>query len=66
VVWDPENDTGCQMLGYCERIEDLSVMDGFSREGEKASSLPQVERKLFVRVNKVIHFSHAPHSDVEE
>lgn len=66
VVWDPQIDTGYQILGSCEKIEDLSVMDGFSSEAEDDTPLPQVERKIAVKVSKVIHFSHAPHGDVEE
>jgi hypothetical protein len=66
VIWDPKRDTGFQVLGVCERVEDLSIMDGLSPELESEPPLPQVERKILVRVNKVIHFSQAPHSDVEE
>lgn len=66
VIWNPDNDKGYQILGHCEKVEDLSMMDGFSPESEKEAPLPQVERKIFVRVNKILHFSQAPHSDVEE
>jgi hypothetical protein len=66
VVWDPESDTGYQILGNCEKVEDLSMMDGLSPELEKKDPLPQVERKILVRVSKVVRFSYAPHSDVEE
>jgi len=66
VVWNPVNDLGYQILGQCEKVEDLSVMDGFLPGDKKEPPLPQVERKILVKVNKIIHFSHAPHSDVEE
>jgi hypothetical protein len=66
VVWDPEKDSGYQVLGISKRVEDLSMMDGFSPELEKREPLPQVERKIHVHVDRVIHFSHAPHSDMEE
>jgi len=66
VVWDPQSDTGYQILGNCEKVEDISVMDGLSPELEKKAPLPQVERRILVRVDEVIRFSHAPHSDVEE
>jgi hypothetical protein len=65
VVWDPENDHGFQLLGVVERIEELAVLNGFSPETEESSPIPQVERRLHVRVNRVIGFSHAPHSDTE-
>ncbi len=65
-VWDPETDTGYQILGECEKVEDLSVMDGYSPDMEKKAPPPQVERKIVVHVHQVLRFSHAPHSDVEE
>jgi len=66
VIWDPAKDSGYQILGVSEKISDISVMDGYSRDIEKGPPLPQVERKIHVRVDRVIHFSHAPHSDMEE
>jgi len=66
VVWDSKKDSGYQVLGISERVEDLSMMNGFSPELEKGDPMPQVERKIHVQVDKVIHFSHAPHSDMEE
>jgi hypothetical protein len=65
VVWDPPRDAGFQILGRFEKVEDLSVMDGLSPEMEEKPPLPHVERKILVQVDEVIHFSHAPHSDVE-
>ena len=66
VAWDPKSDKGYQMLGSCTKIEDLSMMDGYSSKLESDSPMPQEERKLIVRVTKVIPFSYAPHSDIEE
>jgi uncharacterized protein len=66
VIWDPDKDSGYQILGVSEKIEDISMMDGYSRDLEKGPPLPQVERKIHVHVDRVIHFSHAPHSDMEE
>jgi uncharacterized protein len=65
VVWDPANDHGFQLLGVVEQIEDLAVLNGYAQEMEGPVSIPQVERRLHVRVKKVIGFSHAPHSDIE-
>jgi hypothetical protein len=42
------------------------MMNGYSAETEKKAPMPQVEKKLVVRVAKILAFSHAPHSDVEE
>ena len=66
VAWDPVSDTGYQMLATYEKAEDLSMMNGLSPETEDKAPLPQVERKILVRVDKVLRFSLAPHSDVEE
>lgn len=65
VVWDAADDRGFQLLGQVEQIEELAVLNGYAPEIEDRSPVPQVERSLSVHVDKVIHFSHAPHSDVE-
>jgi hypothetical protein len=66
VIWDADTDTGYQMLGQVENIGEQAVMNGYMPESEEAAPLPQIERVLRVKVKKVIAFSHAPHSDVEE
>jgi hypothetical protein len=66
VVWDPEKDRGYQLLGRSEGIKDMAFMDGLATGAGTESPLPQVERKILVRVDRVIRFSHAPHSDLEE
>jgi len=66
VVWDADTDTGYQMLGRVENIGEEAMMNGYMPGTEEAAPLPQIERVLQVKVEKVIVFSHAPHSDVEE
>ena len=66
VVWDAAADIGYQILGVVEKVEEKAMMDGYSPEMEDSPPPPQVERQLFVRVDKVLNFSHAPHNDVEE
>lgn len=66
VVWDPARDFGFQLLGVVENIEELAMLNGFVPEIEEPAPIPQVERRLHVRVKKVIGFSHAPHSDIED
>jgi hypothetical protein len=65
-VWDAREDLGYQLLGKVEEIEEGAVMNGYTPKVEGESSMPQFERKLQVHVDKVIAFSHAPHSDVEK
>jgi hypothetical protein len=66
VAWDTATDVGYQLLGEVERVRELGIMDGYVAGEEDKPPLPQVERELLVRVDKIIAFSHAPHSDVEE
>ena len=66
VVWDAAADIGYQILGVVEKVEEKAMMDGYSPEMEDSPPPPQVERQLFVRVDKALNFSHAPHNDVEE
>jgi predicted pyridoxine 5'-phosphate oxidase superfamily flavin-nucleotide-binding protein len=66
VVWYPVTDMGFQILGNSEKVEEISMLDGFLSDAYREKPLPQVERRIFIRVEKVMNFSHAPHSDVEE
>ena len=66
VVWDAPVDKGYQLLGLVEKIEEIAMMNGYSPEIDETTVMPQVENRLLVRVDKVIAFSHAPHSDLEE
>jgi hypothetical protein len=62
-VWDKSEDTGFQLIGRCERIEDMAVMDGYAPKVESPGAFPQTEKQLLVRVEKVFHFTQARHSD---
>ncbi|MFB0537449.1 MAG: pyridoxamine 5'-phosphate oxidase family protein [Anaerolineae bacterium] len=66
VAWDTATDVGYQLLGEVDRVKELGIMYGYVPGEEDKPPLPQVERELLVRVDKIIAFSHAPHSDVEE
>jgi len=66
VIWDPKVDTGHQLLGETEKVEEIAMMNGYVPGAESRHPLPQVERQLLVRVDKIIDFKHAPHSNVEE
>jgi len=66
VVWDPPSDRGYQLLGEVMQVEEEAMMNGYSAETELRSPMPQVERKLVVRVAKILAFSHAPHSDLAD
>ena len=66
VVWDEATDSGFQLLGRVENISERAVMNGYLPETERSAPLPQSEKIIEVTIDKVIAFSHAPHSDVEE
>jgi len=65
VIWDRGADRGYQLLGEVERIDDLAVLDGYHPASER-EPVPQVQRRLVVRVDQTLAFSHAPHTDREE
>lgn len=65
VIWDPASDAGYQLLGEVEKVEEQAIMNGFLPGSESGPPMPQVERSLMVRVDRIIGFSHAPHSDME-
>jgi hypothetical protein len=61
VVWDPSSDKGFQLIGESVAVEETAMLDGFSPALQTPS--PQVERRIRVRVDKIMDFSHAPHND---
>ncbi len=65
VVWDKSSDTGYQMLGKLERTEELGILNGYAPELKGRPPLPQVERRLLIKVQKITDFKLGPHSDVE-
>jgi len=65
VIWDPLRDHGFQLLGQAEQVIEMAQLDGYQPELEARWPLPQVERKLVIRVTAVLDFKHAPHSDIE-
>lgn len=65
VVWDPATDKGYQIIGKSAAMEDTAMMDGFSPAVEE-NPPPQVERKIRIQVDRILDFSHAPHSDEEK
>ena len=62
VVWDKDRDAGYQVLGESEKIEGVAMMDGYTPTLEKP--IPQVERRITMRVTKVTDFMHAVHTDL--
>jgi len=66
IIWDPKMDKGYQLLGRTEKVEDTAMMNGYVPNLEDKPAFAQVERRLFIRVKKVMAFRHSPHTDQEE
>jgi predicted pyridoxine 5'-phosphate oxidase superfamily flavin-nucleotide-binding protein len=66
VVWDPVSDTGHQLTGEVEQVEELAFLNGYLPEEEGARPLPQTRRRLTVRVTGILAFSRTPHTDQED
>jgi hypothetical protein len=64
VAWDPGTDRGYQIIGKTEGVEDVVLLDGYVPGLE--SMLPQEKKRLSIRVDKLMAFRHAPHTDEEE
>ncbi len=65
VVWNPLTDQGYQLLGQVERVRDAEVLDGYQPSLEGKQLIPQVSRQLLMRVDRILEFSLAPHTDLE-
>jgi hypothetical protein len=65
VIWDPEVDSGYQIIGELEAIKDIGILDCYSKS-QVMPSIPQVERQLLLHVDKILEFKRSPHTDLEE
>lgn len=66
VIWDSQGDMGYQLVGASEQVENMAVLGCWTPEVDGKISVPQVERRVLVRVDRIIDFKHAPHNDIEE
>lgn len=65
VVWSREVREGYQILGTLDAMEDAGMLDGYSPRIDSDEPMPQVRERLVIRVENVLSFSGAPHSDLE-
>jgi hypothetical protein len=65
VVWDANLDQGYQLLGRNESVEDIAMMNGYDASLLEKPQIPQVERRLKFRVEKVMPFQRGSHTDEE-
>jgi hypothetical protein len=66
VVWDANLDEGYQLLGKSQGMEDLALLNGYDASLPQKPGLPQAERRIQIRVEKVIPFQRGSHTDQEE
>ena len=66
VVWDRDSDSGYQMIGTVEKIEELGILNGYAPDIEFLPPLPQVQRRLLIKVHKITDFKLGPHSDAQD
>lgn len=64
VAWDRGYDSGYQAIGEAVEIEELAMLDGFEPGLAEANPVPQVERRILVKVEAVLAFKQQPHSDL--
>jgi hypothetical protein len=65
VIWNPESDTGHQLIATVVRIDEVSMLNGYTPD-ETVKPVPQSERRLVVDVIQALEFCKAPHNDVAE
>lgn len=66
VAWRRQSDAGYQLLGTVTKILDVGVLNGYAPELERAHPTSQVEKELQVKVEEIIEFKLAPHTDLEQ
>jgi hypothetical protein len=66
VAWTKKLQTGYQLLGHLTGVQDIGILDGYSPKHEAEHPLPQVEKRLLIKVDKILEFRLGPHSDVED
>ncbi len=63
VVQEPSGERGYQLTGSVEGVETGAVLDGYAFEEHLAGEVPQVQRRLSIRVEKVLRFQRSAHDD---
>jgi hypothetical protein len=66
IVWDRKSDRGFQITGRRSREEDIAIMDGYAPGLDETVSIPQVERELIIRMERISNFSRTQHNDQEK
>lgn len=62
-VWDPATGDGYEIFGNVLMFESRAYLNGFAPEIEESSHLNKVKRRLILKVERTIAFSHALNCD---
>src|SRR5512136_912684 len=63
VILPIEEESDYQLIGWIEELEDILLMDGFDPHLEARRAIPQAKKRLTMRVDKIIGFLPAAHTD---
>lgn len=68
VAYDCEADRGYQVLGEgeVEAVEQTGVLDALGPDELAGHPVPQIERRLIIRPDRLLAFTQAPHTDADE
>lgn len=64
-VWDAEKDKGYQLIGRARKEEDMAYLNGYASDLGEKDSVPQIQRKVTVQIEKILDFKLTPHTDIE-
>ena len=64
-VWDAKKDTGYQLIGRAKKEEDMAYLNSYASDLGKKDSVPQIQRKVTVQIEKILDFKLTPHTDIE-
>lgn len=65
IIWDAVKDTGFQLVGTMENMQQVAMLDGYAPGLEEKKHFPQIEWEILVRVEHILNFQKVPHIDVE-
>jgi hypothetical protein len=63
LIWNPAADDGYEILGRVMMFEGEDYVNGYAPAVEENAYLPQVKRRLIIRAEKILQFSHALRCD---
>jgi len=56
IAWDPEEDSGYQLVGEVENVRELTTLHGYTPGQEEHDQQTHMARRLLIRVDEVLDF----------